>query len=58
MLAPGQGARRQQFAERHDLRARAARYQLLLLSGIGPAAQLREVGLGVAVDLPGVGVTP
>jgi len=29
--------------------------QLLLLSGIGPAAHLREVGIEVAVDLPGVG---
>jgi choline dehydrogenase len=29
--------------------------QLLLLSGIGPAAHLREVGVDVAVDLPGVG---
>ena len=29
--------------------------QLLLLSGIGPAAQLREHGIGVVADLPGVG---
>jgi choline dehydrogenase len=29
--------------------------QLLLLSGIGPASQLREHGIGVVVDLPGVG---
>jgi choline dehydrogenase len=29
--------------------------QLLLLSGIGPAAHLREVGVDVVVDLPGVG---
>jgi choline dehydrogenase len=29
--------------------------QLLLLSGIGPAASLREVGVEVAVHLPGVG---
>jgi len=29
--------------------------KLLLLSGIGPAAQLREHGVPVAVDLPGVG---
>ncbi|RMH19298.1 MAG: choline dehydrogenase [Acidobacteria bacterium] len=29
--------------------------QLLLLSGIGPAAQLRAVGLPVACDLPAVG---
>jgi choline dehydrogenase len=29
--------------------------QLLLLSGIGPAAHLRDVGVDVAVDLPGVG---
>ena len=29
--------------------------QLLLLSGIGPAAHLKEVGIEVAVDLPGVG---
>jgi choline dehydrogenase len=29
--------------------------QLLMLSGVGPAAHLREVGVEVAVDLPGVG---
>ncbi|MFY0408527.1 GMC family oxidoreductase [Solicola sp. PLA-1-18] len=29
--------------------------QLLMLSGIGPAAHLREVGVDVVVDLPGVG---
>ena len=29
--------------------------QLLMLSGIGPADHLREVGVQVAVDLPGVG---
>jgi choline dehydrogenase len=29
--------------------------QLLLLSGIGPAAQLREYGIAVVADLPGVG---
>jgi choline dehydrogenase len=29
--------------------------KLLLLSGIGPAGQLRELGVDVAVDLPGVG---
>lgn len=29
--------------------------QLLMLSGIGPAAHLRERGTGVARDLPGVG---
>src|SRR5436853_531043 len=29
--------------------------QLLLLSGIGPAGHLREVGVDVAHDLPGVG---
>jgi len=29
--------------------------QLLLLSGIGPAVQLREVGIAVVADLPGVG---
>jgi choline dehydrogenase len=28
---------------------------LLLLSGIGPAAQLRELGIDVVLDLPGVG---
>ena len=29
--------------------------QLLLLSGIGPAAQLRALGIDVVADLPGVG---
>ena len=29
--------------------------QLLMLSGIGPQAQLRDVGVEVALDLPGVG---
>jgi choline dehydrogenase len=29
--------------------------QLLLLSGIGPAAQLQRHGIGVAIDRPGVG---
>lgn len=29
--------------------------QLMLLSGIGPADQLREVGVEVVIDLPGVG---
>jgi choline dehydrogenase len=29
--------------------------QLLLLSGIGPAAELERLGIGVAGDLPGVG---
>ncbi len=29
--------------------------QLLMLSGIGPAASLRELGIGVALDRPGVG---
>jgi len=29
--------------------------QLMLLSGIGPADELREIGIGVVHDLPGVG---
>jgi choline dehydrogenase-like flavoprotein len=29
--------------------------QLLLLSGVGPAAHLREIGLPIVLDLPGVG---
>jgi choline dehydrogenase len=29
--------------------------QLLLLSGLGPADELRRLGIGVAADLPGVG---
>jgi choline dehydrogenase len=28
---------------------------LLLLSGVGPAAHLRDIGIGVTADLPGVG---
>ncbi|MGD9906340.1 MAG: GMC family oxidoreductase [Vicinamibacterales bacterium] len=35
--------------------ARAA--QLLLVSGIGPAEHLRQVGIGVVADRPGVGTT-
>ncbi len=31
--------------------------QLLLLSGIGPADELRDVGVEVRHDLPGVGAT-
>jgi choline dehydrogenase len=30
--------------------------QILLLSGIGPAEELRELGIGVVHDLPGVGM--
>ncbi|MBX9590522.1 MAG: GMC family oxidoreductase N-terminal domain-containing protein [Hyphomonadaceae bacterium] len=51
------GERRQARAEREVLLAAGALQspQLLQLSGIGPADLLRQLGIGVAVDLPGVG---
>lgn len=58
------GIEYEQNGERRTLRARrevilcAGAFnspQLLMLSGIGPAAQLREKGIDVQVDLPGVG---
>jgi choline dehydrogenase-like flavoprotein len=54
----GRGARRRTArAEREVLLAAGAinSPQLLLLSGIGPADELRAVGVPVVLDLPGVG---
>jgi choline dehydrogenase len=58
------GVRYSQGGVSHDVKANAevivcagsvASPQLLLLSGIGPAAELQELGIGVVHDLPGVG---
>ncbi len=55
-LAVG-GGRRIIRAEREVILAAGAYNspKLLLLSGIGPAQELREMGIDVTVDLPGVG---
>jgi choline dehydrogenase-like flavoprotein len=52
-----QGQLRQLRAEREVLLCAGALQspQLLMLSGIGPAAQLRQHGISVVHDLPGVG---
>jgi choline dehydrogenase len=51
------GERHTAWAEREVLLSGGAinSPQLLLLSGIGPADQLRDLGLPVVLDLPGVG---
>ena len=58
-LRPAPTQSRQQFAVEGDqiiLSAGAiASPQLLMLSGVGPAAHLRSLGLPVVHDLPGVG---
>ncbi len=52
----GKGAFHQQAAREVIVSAGALNSpQLLMLSGLGPAAQLREHGIEVRVDLPGVG---
>lgn len=51
------GATKQSRADREVILAAGAvnSPQLLLLSGIGPAEELKKVGIGTAHDLPGVG---
>src|SRR5262249_12355590 len=51
------GSRRQARADKEVLLCGGAvnSPQLLMLSGIGPAAHLRSIEIPVAVDLPGVG---
>jgi choline dehydrogenase len=52
----GKGAFHEQAAREVIVSAGALNSpQLLMLSGIGPAAQLRQHGIDVRVDLPGVG---
>ena len=52
----GRGAARSTRMARSSSRpARSSRPQLLMLSGIGPADQLREHGIACVADLPGVG---
>jgi len=51
------GCLHQAFADREVIVAAGALVtpQLLMLSGVGPAAQLKEHGIACEVDLPGVG---
>ena len=60
LRAPRRGAPRTARAEREVILAAGSigSPQLLLLSGIGPADHLREVGVEVRHDLPGVGRAP
>jgi choline dehydrogenase len=52
------GGRAETIAARHEVIVCAGAYnspQLLMLSGIGPAAHLRSLGIDLVRDLPGVG---
>src|SRR5690606_19405200 len=52
------GGKRQVARARHEVILSAGAInspQLLLLSGIGPAEELTELGIPVVADLPGVG---
>ncbi len=51
------GREHQAFADREVIVAAGALVtpQLLMLSGVGPAAQLKDLGIACEVDLPGVG---
>jgi choline dehydrogenase len=57
IFASRPGARQQVFAAREVMVAAGAfnSPQLLMLSGIGPAEELRRHGISLRVDLPGVG---
>ena len=58
LAAPGDGASPQRVRARREVILAAGAFntpQLLKLSGVGPAEELRRHGIAVRVDLPGVG---